>query len=72
MRRVIHTSISSEFLMCGGGERIILVLLLVARCLDTIDVCIWRRFVFMSVYLKIQIALIFDRVWSEQGESCFV
>ena len=37
--------------MCGGGVRSISLLLLVARCLDTIDVCIWRMFVFMSVEL---------------------
>ena len=41
--------ISSELLMCGGGVRSILLLSLVARCLETIDVCIWRMFVFMSV-----------------------
>ena len=27
----------------------IFLLLLVARCLETIDVCIWHKFVFMSV-----------------------
>ena len=27
--------------MCGGGVRIILLLPLVATCLETIDVCIW-------------------------------
>ena len=32
-----------------GGVRCILVLPLVARCLETIDVCIWRMFVYMSV-----------------------
>ena len=31
--------------MCGGGVRIILLWSLVARCLETIDVCIWRMFV---------------------------
>ena len=41
-------SISSELLICGGGVRNILLWLLVARCLDTIDVCIWRMFVFKS------------------------
>ena len=35
--------------MCGGGVRSILLLPLVARCLETIDVCIWRIFLFMSV-----------------------
>ena len=33
--------------MCGGGLRSILLLTLVARCLETIDV--WCLFVFMSV-----------------------
>ena len=35
--------------MCDGGVRSILVLPLVARCLEAIDVCIWRMFVFMFV-----------------------
>ena len=35
--------------MCGGGVRSILLLPLVGRCLETIDECIWRMFVFMSV-----------------------
>ena len=38
-------SISSELLMCCGCVRSILLLLLVARCLESIDVCIWRMFV---------------------------
>ena len=42
-------SISSELLMCGKGVRSILLLPLVARYLKTIDVCIGRMFVFMSV-----------------------
>ena len=49
VRRVKRRGISSELLMCGGGVRSILLLPLVARCLETIDVCIWRMFVFMSV-----------------------
>ena len=44
-----YGSISSEMLMCGGGVRSILLLPLVARCLETIDVCIWCMFVFWSV-----------------------
>ena len=48
-QRVRRGSISSELLMCGGGVRSILLLPLVARCLETIDVCIWRMFAFMSV-----------------------
>ena len=35
--------------MCGGGVRSILLLPLVARCLETIDVYIWNMFAFMSV-----------------------
>ena len=33
-------SISSELLMCGGGVQSILLLPLVTRCLEIIDVCI--------------------------------
>ena len=46
VRRVKRGSLSSELLVCGGGVRSILLLPLVARCLETIDVCIWRMFVF--------------------------
>ena len=31
--------------MCGGGVHSILLLPLVARCLETKDVCIWCMFV---------------------------
>ena len=34
------TSVSSELLMCGGGVHSILLLALVARFIDTTDVCI--------------------------------
>ena len=52
MRRV---SISSVMLMCGGGVSSILLLPLVTRCLETIDVCtgIWRMFVFMSIVVTV-------------------
>ena len=53
VRRVRRGSISSELLGCGGGVRSILLLPLVARCLETIDVCIWRMFVFMSVVVTV-------------------
>ena len=53
VRRVDWGSISSELVMCGGGVRSILLLPLVARCLETIDVCIWRMFVFMSVVVTV-------------------
>ena len=38
MRRVWRGSLSTELLVCGGGVRSILLLPLVARCLETIDV----------------------------------
>ena len=38
VRRVRRGSLISELLMCGGGVRGILLLSLVARCLETIDV----------------------------------
>ena len=41
-------SISWELLRCGRGVHSILLLPLVATCRETIDVCIWRMFVFMS------------------------
>ena len=48
VRRGRRGSLTSELLMCGEGVRSILLLPLVDRCLETIDVCIWRMFVFMS------------------------
>ena len=39
--------------MCGGGVRGILLLPLVARYLETIDVRICRMFVFMSVVVTV-------------------
>ena len=53
VRRVIQGSLSSELLMCGGGIQSILLLPLVARCIETTDVCIWRMFVFMSVVVTV-------------------
>ena len=43
--------------------RSILLLSLVARCLETIDVCIWCMFVFMSVVVT---------VWGVCGNVCCV
>ena len=45
VRRARRGSVSSEMLMCCGGVRSILLLPLVARCLETIDVYIWGMFV---------------------------
>ena len=53
VRRVRRESISSALLMCGRGVRSILLLPFVARCLETIVVCIWRMFVFMSVVVTV-------------------
>ena len=39
--------------MCSGGVSSILLLRLVARCLETLDVCIWRMFVVYRPLLKI-------------------
>ena len=50
VRQVRRGSLFSELLMCGGG---FLLLPLVARCLETIDVCIWCMFVFMSVVVTV-------------------
>ena len=53
VRRVRRRSLSSELLVCGGGVCSILLLPLVARCLETLDVCIWCMFVFMSVVMTV-------------------
>ena len=53
VRRVRRGSLSSELLVCGGGVRSILLLPLVARCQETIYVCLWRMFVFMSVVVTV-------------------
>ena len=39
--------------MFGDGEHSILLFPLVARCQETIDVCTWHIFVFMSVVLTV-------------------
>ena len=47
------SSISSDLLMCGGSVPQYLLLPLVAICIETIDVCIWRIFVFVSVVVTV-------------------
>ena len=42
----MHGSISSELLTCGEGVCSILLLPHVARCIETIAVCIWHMFFF--------------------------
>ena len=39
--------------MCAGDVRRMLLLPLVARCIETIDVCIWCMFVSMSVGVSV-------------------
>ena len=39
--------------MCGEGVHSILLLPLAARYIETIYVCIWRMFVFMSVVVTV-------------------
>ena len=51
--RVRRGSISSERLMCVGGVSIIFLLSFVARCIETIDLCIRRMVVFMSVIVTV-------------------
>ena len=46
-------SISQQLLTHGGGVRSILLLPVVARCLETIDPCIWRMFVFIYVVVTV-------------------
>ena len=53
MRRVRRGNISSELIMCGGGMHSILLLLLVARCIEPVNVWIWSMFVFMSVVVTV-------------------
>ena len=53
VQRLRRGSHSSQLLVCGGGVRSILLLPLVARCLETTDVCLWRMFVFMSVVVTV-------------------
>ena len=49
--------ISSELLICGGSVCSILLLPLLARCLETMDVCIWRMFVFMTVLVIVWVCV---------------
>ena len=50
VRRVRRGSIPSELMMFGEGVLSILLLPLVTRCLETIDVCIWCMFVLCLLY----------------------
>ena len=54
-RRVLSTNPGVAILCVCGYSRsdYIFVLPLVDRCLETIDVCIWRMFLFMSVVMTV-------------------
>ena len=52
VRRVRRGSLSSELLVCGGGVRSILLLPLMARCLETID-GLYGDVFFMSVVVTV-------------------
>ena len=43
--------------MGGGGAHCILLLPPVATCIETIDVCIWHMFVFMSVVVTVLVSV---------------
>ena len=45
VRQVRQGILSSALLVCGGGVHSILLLPLVARCLETIDVCMYMAYV---------------------------
>ena len=49
--------LSSELLIYSGGVRSILLLPLVARCIETIDISIWRMFVFMCVVMTVWVSV---------------
>ena len=66
VQRVMRGSISSELLMCG--MRSILLLPLVARCLETIDVCIWCGVYKLCLVLSI-IYFLLVNVSDGQGNS---
>ena len=57
VRRVRRGSISSELLMGSGGVRNMLLLHLVARCIDIIYVYIWRMFYCMSVVMSVWVSV---------------
>ena len=50
VRRVRRGSLFTELLVCGGGVRSILLLPLVARCLESIDVCNNNNNIYLNVY----------------------
>ena len=57
VRRLRRGSIYSELLMRGGGVHSILLLPLVARCQETIHVCIWCMLVFMSFVVTMWVSV---------------
>ena len=70
VRRAWRGSISSELLMCGGSGRRILLLPLVARCPETMDVCIWCMFVYMSIVVTVWGFVVMFVVWRPLLNTC--
>ena len=70
--RVRWGSLSSELLMCGGSVRNILLLPIVARCLETIDVCIWCMFVCMTIVVTVWVCGNVCCVVAVVKNSCFL
>ena len=63
VRRVRVGGLSSELLMCGGGACSILLLPLVARCIETIDVCIYMYSVLLLYHHVLIMFMVFiDRL----------
>ena len=53
--------------MCGGGVPSILLLPLLARCLEAIDICIWRRFVVVIVWVSVRMLFVSAAVVKYSG-----
>ena len=73
VRRLRRGSLSSELLMCGGGVRSILLLPLVAICLETIYVYMYMAQVcFMSVVVTVWGYMGMFEPWSVEVCCVFV
>ena len=51
---VTRKDLFSELLMCGEGSTVFFLLYLVARSLETVDVCIWRMFVLCLLHVCVR------------------
>ena len=62
VQRVRRGSISLALLMWGGDVRSSLLFPRVARCIETIEIWIWRMFVFMSVCCSDYVGMFYGAV----------